>query len=195
MLGLGTLIFGALLGGSAIRCGIDNVKSMSKPYRYLDDGTPVYLDRLCNEHINGEKVVSKWNYELGRAQQVGERSGRVYMDPETESRKRMDRQNEERRQKAISEGKLAYMKYDCDKKRQYTAEVSTRRYIAELEGREDGTYWKYYLYLDPNKSWQSSFRRKEGDPGVQITQEEFDKLNIYNGSHWYYDRVRNICHR
>ncbi len=188
MLGLGALIFGALLGGSAIRCGIDNVKSMSKPYRYLDDGTPVYLDRKGKEHINGEKVIGKWNYELGRAQQVGERSGRVYMDPEIESRKRMDRQNEERRQEAISQGKAAYMKYDCDRKIQITAEVSTRKFIAELEGREDGTYWMYYL--SPNmKSWQVH-RRTEGDPGVRITQEYFDKLNIYLGTHMAIDRNR-----
>lgn len=188
MAGLGLLFSALLFGGSAISAGIENAKMMSKPYRYLDDGTPVYLDRLCNEHINGEKVISKYNYQLGRLQQVGERSGRVYMDPVVETQKRMDKQNEERRQEAISEGKAAYMKYDCDRKQQFTAEVSTRKYIAELEGREDGTYWMYYL--SPNRKAWEAHRRTDGDPGVQITQEYFDKLNIYFGTHMARDRNR-----
>jgi hypothetical protein len=52
---LGLIGFG-VLAGSVIKCGIQNADMMSKPNRYLEDGTPVYLDRLCNEYIHGEGV-------------------------------------------------------------------------------------------------------------------------------------------
>lgn len=186
MAGLGLLISSILLGGSAIRCGIDNAKMMSKPFRYLDDGTPVYLDKLCNEHVNGEKIVPKYDYENEKLVYVGNRSGKVYMDPQEESRKRMDRRSDENKQKAIEQGKLAYMRYDFQRKKEITCEVSTGKFIAELEGRKDGTYWKYYL--DPNSYSLKS--KKEGDPGVQITQEEYDGLNIRCATHYASDLNR-----
>lgn len=189
MLGLGTLIFGALLGGSAAKCGIENAKMMSKPTRYLDDGTPVYLDRLCNEHINGEKVVAKYDYANEKLVYAGQKSGKVYIDPEENTKKRLDDWSEVHKQEAIVKGKLAYMRYDHVRKKELTCEISTDRFIAYLEGRDDGTYWKYYL--SPNNDYAHAHCKTEGDPGVQIRQDEYDKLNIYGGTHSAVDYNRD----
>ncbi len=189
MLGLGTLFLSIALGGSAIKCGLENRKMMSKPFRYLDDGTPVYLDRLANEHANGEKIISKYNYQLGRVQQVGEISGRVYSDPVECTRKRMDAQSEKYRQEAIANGKLAYMRYDHVRQHEITCEVSTNKFIAYLEGRKDGTYWKYYL--PANVGWINCQSKPDTSYAVEITQEEFDKLNIYFGTHSAFDSNRD----
>ena len=46
---LGLLIGGLIFAGTGIAAAIENADMKSKPYRYLDDGTPVYLDRKCKE--------------------------------------------------------------------------------------------------------------------------------------------------
>lgn len=195
-MGLGLLLFGLMAGGSAIKCGIENAKMMSKPYRYMDDGTPVYLDRLCNEHINGEKVISKYNYQKGCMQDVGERSGRVYYDEQDVQRKRFNDWNKENRQNAIKQGRLIYKKYDVNRKKNFSCELSTGKYIAHIEGRDDGTYWKYYVspyrkfeYYEENSKL---FKEDSDNNPVEISIEEFDELKIYSGSYFdCYDLTRD----
>ena len=188
-MGLGLLLFGLMAGGSAIKCGVENAKMMSKPYRYMDDGTPVYLDRLGNEHINGEKVTSKYNYQKGCMQDVGERSGRVYYDEQDVQRKRFEDWNEKERQDAIKKGRLIYKKYDVNRKKNFSCELSTGKYIAYIEGRDDGTYWKYYV--SPYRKFEhyeentKLFKEDSDNNPVEISIEEFDELRIYGGSYFY----------
>ena len=190
MAGLLSLIFGAVLGGSAISAARENARLMSKPYKHLEDGTPVYMDRHCNEYINGEKVVIKYNYDLNRTQKVGERTGKVYFDEEVAKRKHLESLDNIRKENEQSRGKLAYMKYDPVRKKQITCEMSTGKYICELVGEKDGTYRKYYL--DPRQdSAYVCMRYDENDPGVKITREEFDRLNIFAGSHSAIDYSRD----
>jgi hypothetical protein len=67
-----------------------------------------------------------------------------------------------------------------------TCEISTDKYISKLEGNQDGTYLKFYLPYNA----KSKTDIEDGDPGVQITQEEYDKLNIYGGTHLASDLCR-----
>lgn len=139
-MGLGLLISGLIFGGAAISAGIDNAKMMSEPYRYLEDGTPVYLDRKCKEHINGEKVISKAVHDSHgniKLVSVGQRSGRVYFDPEEAQRRRMDEMSEK------------YRKF----------------------------------YVKPDFDFYNCHCKADGDEGIEITREEFNKLNIVGGSH------------
>lgn len=195
-MGLGLLLFGLMAGSSAVKCGVENAKMMSKPYRYMDDGTPVYLDRLANEHINGEKVISKYNYQKGCMQDVGVRSGRVYYDEQEVQRKRFDDMNERSRQFAIKQGRKAYMKYIPEIKKEITCELSTGKLIAKLEREKVGdkkyVYRKYYtdLSIIRSKMWDGNYlpvdayrEPKDGDKGIEITKDEFIELNIWNGSH------------
>ena len=188
MAGLGLLVLGVIMGGNAIKSGIENAQMMSKPYKYLDDGTPVYLDRLCNEYINGEKVVSTWTKRPDgsvKVQQVGQRSGKVYFDPDIAMNNKIETRNREKIMQAKERGRLAYLKYDVIRKKEITCEISTGKYISYLEGRKDGTYWKYYL--PTNFTYYSD---RDENAGVQITQEEYDKLNIICGSHFAVDLNR-----
>ena len=84
--------------------------------------------------------------------------------------------------------KLAYLKYDSISKRRLTCEISTGKFIVELEGRSDGTYWKYYIEEDG--CHYIYFNKTKGSPCVQITREEFDALNIKPGTHHAYDANR-----
>jgi hypothetical protein len=195
------LIFGALLGGSAIKCGIQNARMMSKPYRHLEDGTPVYLDRLCNEHINGEKVTVHYDFsgKQMNTQLVGTQSGRIYHDSHQSYLNRVDRENEEKRQKALSEGKLAYIKLfptntipgnisnsitDC----RFTCDCNSGRVIGKLEREKDGTCYKYYMTSLKNPNSDCVFN--ENVEKIQISEEEFNRLNIIGGKHFVLDLTK-----
>ena len=184
------LLFSVIMNGLAV---IDKYRKdryyMSSPV-YYQDGIPVYMDSSCNKYINGEKVINKYDYQNNKLIEVGTRSGKVYFDPELETKKRMDARSEKYKQEAIEKGMMAYMRYDHNRKKSLTCEISTDKFIAQLKGKEDGTYWKYYL---PDSETIIFTRPAEGDKGVQITQEEYDKLNILvGGTHyasdlWRYD--------
>jgi hypothetical protein len=186
------------LGGSAIKAGIQNAEMMSKPYRYLDDGTPVYLDRLCNEYINGEKTRTHYSMDKNgqvNSQTIGVNSGKVYYDRRETYENKVARENEEKRQKALSEGKLAYVKLfpthsipgntsNSITDSYLTCECSTGKIISRLECKEDGTCWKYYLTDLVHYNWDPD--HKYMSQGYQITKDELKKLNVFNGSHSLY---------
>jgi ribosomal protein L21E len=190
----GFIAIGAL-AVSAIKCGIQNADMMSKPYRHLDDGTPVYLDRLCNEYINGEKVTVHYDYSkpgVMNTQLVGTKSGKVYVDRRQNFLNKIAKENEEKRQEALSEGKLAYVKLypkntipGCSMNEmadtRLTCECSTGKIISRLECKEDGTCWKYYLTDIAHYHWDPD--HKYMSQGYQITKDELQKLNVFNGSH------------
>ena len=191
MAGLGLFIWAALSAAVGIGKAVENKQMKDFSYKIDDQGRETWLDRDCNRYINGEKVVSKWVKRPDgsiKLQQVGQRSGKVYFDPDDATRKRMDERSEGYKREAIKEGKLAYMRYDHVRKRQITCEISTGKFIAYLEGKEDGTYYKYYL--QPSQDFCHCHCKPEGVAGVPITREEFDKLNIYGGTHSAYDYSR-----
>lgn len=181
----GLLFLGAALGISGIKAGVENAQMKSKPYRYLDDGTPVYLDRKCNEYANGEKIIATYDYKNSKLVYAGQRSGKVYIDPEENTRRRMDAQSEERKRMAIERGQLAYPKYDHRVKRSITCEISTGKYIAALQGNKYGTGYRKF-YLPDNYEFYTLYKKADGDEGIEITREEFNKLNIVGGSHSTY---------
>lgn len=183
----GLLFLGAALGISGIKAGVENAQMMSKPYRYLDDGTPVYLDRKCNEYANGEKIVATYDYKNSKLVYAGQRSGKVYIDPQENVRKRMNAQSEQYKREAIERGWLTYKRYNFDIKRSLSCEVKTDRYIAKVTStRENGVKRYYKWYLPNNFRYPSD--TAPGDAGIEITKEEFDKFRINCGeTYFFYD--------
>lgn len=188
MAGLGILLYGALRAAVGIGQAVENKQMKDYTYKVDEQGRTHWLDRECNHYINGERVIATYNYKNQKLVYAGKNSGKVYFDPEQAQRDRIDAASEKRKQEAIKEGKLAYMRYDHVRKRQITCEISTGKFIAEIRGDENGNYRKYYL--SPNNDYSHSHCKTEGDPGVPITREEFDKLNIYFGTHTAIDYSR-----
>lgn len=181
-MGLGLLLGGLIFGGAAISASIENAQMKSKPYTHLDDGTPVYLDRKCHEWVNGERMIATYDYQNQKLVYAGQRSGKVYIDPEANQRRRMDEMSEEYKRKAIEAGRLAYKKYDHRVKRFLTCEISTGKYIAALQGDKYlGVCRKYYLKGDFD--FYNCHCKADDDEGIAITKDEFNKLNIVGGSH------------
>ena len=166
MAGLGILLYGALRAICGVGQAVDNSQMKKESFGYTDKGEPTYLDRDCNRYINGEKVVATYDYQQDLLN-------------------RRNTEDEEEKADKLSRGKLAYLKYDSISKRRLTCEISTGKFIVELEGRSDGAYWKYYIEEDG--CHYIYFNKTKGSPCVQITREEFDALNIKPGTHHAYD--------
>lgn len=186
MAGLGLFLYGALKAVTGIGKAVDNHQMKNYSYKIDEKGRPTWIDREGHQYINGERVVATYDYDNHKLVYAGQRTGTVYIDPEQNTRDRLDGWSEKRKQEAIKEGKLAYMRYDHVRKKEITCEISTGKYIAQLEGRKDGTYWKYYL--SSNAKFLND--KTPGDHGIQITQDEYDKLNIFMGSHFASDLNR-----
>ena len=188
MAGLGLLIYGALRAAVGIGKAVDNHQMKNYSYKIDEKGRPTWIDREGNQYINGEKVVATYDYKNQKLVYAGKNTGTVYIDPEQNTRDRLDSWSEKRKQEAIKRGELAYMRYDHVRKKQITCEISTGKFIAYLEGDEDGNYKKYYL--QPYQDSCYTHCKPEGVAGVPITREEFDGLNIYFGTHSAIDYSR-----
>ena len=188
MAGLGILLYGALRAVCGIGQAVENKQMKDYSYKIDEKGRPTWIDREGHQYINGEKVVATYDYKNQKLVYAGQRTGTVYIDPEQNQRDRLDRWSEERKQEAIKKGYLAYMRYDHNRKRQITCEISTGKFITYLEGDENGNYKKYYL--QPSQDYCHCHCKPEGVVGVPITREEFDGLNIYSGTHSAIDYSR-----
>ena len=185
MAGLGMLLYGALRAICGIGKAVENKQMKDYSYKIDEKGRPTWIDREGHQYINGERVVATYDYKNQKLVYAGQRTGTVYCDPEQNKRDRLDRWSEKRKQDAIGMGMLAYNKYNHVWKKQITTEISTGRPIAELIKRSDGTYWKVYGTIDTPKYSGECYvgcQHKTGEP-IQITRDEFCKLNTVCGSH------------
>ena len=188
MAGLGILLYGALRSICGIGQAVENKQIKDYSYKIDDKGRPTWIDRQGHQYINGERVVATYDYNNHKLVYAGQRTGKVYYDYQQDLLNRINTEDEEEKADKLSRGKLAYLKYDSISKRKLTCEISTGKFIVELEGRSDGTYWKYYIEEDG--CHYIYFNKTKGSPCVQITREEFDALNIKPGTHHAYDANR-----
>lgn len=188
MLGLGSILLGGALGGSAIKRGLENMDAMSKPSEYLEDGTPVYTDRFGDMYVNGEKLYQKYyrdQYGNEHWTFVGEKSKKVYIDSYDRKCRISNVYDERDKQRKLEKGYTAYLKHHPQFTQPVTTEMSTGKIIAGLYGKSDGTYWKYYLKADASIPIEYN-----ENAGIKITQEEYDRLNILDGTHSSMDHFR-----
>ena len=188
MAGLGILLYGALRAICGIGQAVENKQMKDYSYKIDEKGRPTWIDREGHQYINGERVVATYDYNNQKLVYTGKNSGKVYYDYQQDLLNRRNTEDKEEKADKLSRGKLAYLKYDSISKRKLTCEISTGKFIVELEGRSDGTYWKYYIEEDGHH-W-IYFNKTENSPCVQITKEEFDALNIKPGTHHAYDANR-----
>ena len=188
MAGLGILLSGALRAICGMGKAVENKQMKDYSYKIDEKGRPTWIDREGNQYINGERVVATYDYNNHKLVYAGQRTGKVYYDYQQDLLNRRNAEDEEEKSDKLSRGKLAYLKYDSISKRRLTCEISTGKFIVELEGRPDGTYWKYYIEEDG--CHYIYFNKTKGSPCVQITREEFDALNIKPGTHHAYDANR-----
>ena len=179
MLGIMGLIFGACCIGSAISCASDNAHAKRTSSFQDYNGNNVCFDRLGRKIVNGERTYQDVKYDqYGNRHNytVGCSSNHVYGDEFDQQLAREREWDEKDKQQSIRLGKLAYAKYFPEKRKRQTCEISTGKYISCLyEGY--GGCRKFYSFNDNLTS------SAPGDFGVEISKEEYKKLNIVGGTH------------
>ena len=181
----GILAFLGIYAGSALNALVDDVSMMKHSCTVDKDGNIHYIDRLCNEYINNErvkKVETKDKNGVKTYSIVGTKSGKVYKTSYDGRTQRMFDISEQNKQMEIERGNLAYLQYNTYFGRHVTTEIATGNVITCLyEGKDPETgkmvYKKWYFRPEcqDKYDWRNTVK---GDYGIDITEEEYEKLKI-----------------
>lgn len=186
----GLLAFLGMYTGSAAKAAYDNY-DMKKTTRTVDEnGNVHYMDRLCNDYINGERVKRVETTDRNGVKlysTVGVNSSKVYDTSYGRGTQQLFEMSEHDKQDAIERGKLAYVQYNPYFGRSVTTEIATGRTITCLfEGKDPETKEPFYKkwYFRPEcqdkYDWQNTVK---GDYGIDITKEEYYKLKTVPSSY------------
>nr|DAJ45667.1 MAG TPA: hypothetical protein [Caudoviricetes sp.] len=186
----GLLAFLGIYAGSAAKAAKDNY-DMKRTTRTVDkDGNVHYMDRLCNDYINGERVKRVETTDRNGVKlysTVGVNSSKVYDTSYGRGTQQLFEMSEHDKQDAIERGKLAYVQYNPYFGRSVTTEIATGRTITCLfEGKDPETKEPFYKkwYFRPECQDKYDWRNTvKGDYGIDITKEEYYKLKTVPSSY------------
>lgn len=185
---LGALGILGAWGVSGAKAAVEDVKMKNSSREVDKNGNVHYYDRLCREYINGERVerISRRDkYGAEHIYTVGVQSKKIYSDTHDIFMERMKKEDEKELQMANKYGDLAYNKYDPRFDKAVTTEISTGKVIVCLaktwnEKMKKQIYRKFYAKPFPKKFDYN--KTAEGDYGIDITEDEYKKLNIICGT-------------
>lgn len=179
-----------LKGVTGIGRAVDDAKSKRDTAKLDANGNVTCFGRTGKYYINGEETY-RWTetdkYGNEHNLLIGVNSGKVYRDSYDFVAKRAEETSEQNKQQSIKGGYLSYNKYDPRFDRYVTTEISTGKIIAALceeldeHGRGEKFYKFYYKerYLPSGAFDRFSFdKTAPGDYGIEISEEEFNKLKI-----------------
>lgn len=181
----GLLAFLGIYGASAAKAAYDNY-DMKKTTRTVDkDGNVHYADRLCNEYINGERVKRVETTDRNGVKlysTVGVNSSKVYNTSYGRGTQQLLDYSERDKQDKIKRGYSSYEQYNPYFEKIVTAEISSGRTITCLfSGKNSKTGKEFYRvwYFRPECQGKYDYNKTvEGDMGIEITKEEFNKLKF-----------------
>lgn len=181
----GLLAFLGIYAGSAVKAAKDNY-DMKKITRTVDEkGNVHYADRLCNEYINGERVKRVETTDINGVKlysTVGVNSSRVYDTSYGRGTQQLFAMSEHDKQENLKYGKNVYSQYNPYFGKTVTTEISTGRTITCLfSGKNSKTGKEFYRvwYFRPECQGKLDYNTTvDGDMGIEITKEEFNKLNF-----------------
>lgn len=195
---LGALLFLGALGISGALCAKEN-HEMKRDSRTVDEkGNVHYYDRLCRDYINGERVqrvTTEDSNGVTLYSTVGVNSHKVYNTSYGRGTQQLLDYSEIRKQKAIEYGDLAYSQYNPYFGRSVTTEIATGRTITclfEYEYGDKPIYKKWYFRPECQGKLDYNVT-VDGDYGIDITREEYYKLDVLAGSHTSLPSDRKVC--
>lgn len=181
----GLLAFLGIYAGSAAKAAYDN-HEMKKITRTVDEkGNVHYADRLCNEYINGERVKRVETTDRNGVKlysTVGVNSSKVYDTSYGRGTQQLFAMSEHDKQENLKYGKNVYSQYNPYFGKTVTTEISSGRTITCLfNGKNSKTGKEFYRvwYFRPECQGKLDYNTTvDGDMGIEITKEEFNKLNF-----------------
>lgn len=182
---LGALLFLGVVGASAAKAAYDNY-DMKKYTRKVDEkGNVHYMDRLCNDYINGEKVQRVETRDRNGVtlySTVGMTTHKVYDTAYGRGTQQLLEYSERDKQDNIKLGYNVYEQYNPYFGKIVTAEISSGRTITCLfsgKNRKTGKEFYRVWYFRPECQGKLDYNTTvEGDMGIEITKEEFNKLKF-----------------
>lgn len=187
MVGLFTLIWGAVFGVSAINDAVHNHQCKKTVYRHTSDGKPVSFTKDGRDYINGEPCRSipykDSKYGMTCYKTVGKYTNTVYEDTRNNLDAKWEREARKSYEENKAKGKLGYLKLNPRLHYCLLTEMSTGKQIAELSRYSKDTCYKEYL--NPNGCFCNS-----GDGNkIKISNEEYEGLSGIGGMHTNYDAL------
>lgn len=181
----GLLAFLGIYAGSAAKAAKDNY-DMKKTTRTVDkDGNIHYMDRLCNDYINSERVKRVETTDRNGVKlysTVGVNSSKVYDTSYGRGTQQLFEMSEHDKQENLKYGKNVYSQYNPYFGKTVTTEISSGRTITCLfSGKNSKTGKEFYRvwYFRPECQGKLDYNTTvDGDMGIEITKEEFNKLNF-----------------
>ena len=181
----GLLAFLGIYAGSAAKAAKDNY-DMKKITRTVDEkGNVHYADRLCNEYINGERVKRVETTDRNGVKlysTVSVNSSKVYDTSYGRGTQQLFEMSEHDKQENLKYGKNVYSQYNPYFEKTVTTEISSGRTITCLfSGKNSKTGKEFYRvwYFRPECQGKLDYNTTvDGDMGIEITKEEFNKLNF-----------------
>lgn len=184
MAGIGFLFYGVLRAVCAIGRTVDN-EQMKKLTMHTDEnGNQVCYGRRGQEYINGEKTCMRFQEDKNghnHALTIGSSSGKVYADSYDKMMNRMERYSEEDKARKIKDGKASYRRYDPRFSKEVVTEIETGKVITCLfKGRDENKNPEYRKwYFRPECQGRYDYDKTvEGDWGIVISEEEYNKLEM-----------------
>ena len=178
----------ALLGicvGSAAKAAKDNHDMKNYTRKVDEKGNVHYMDRLCNDYINGEKVKRVETTDKNGVKLyyiVGVKSSKVYDTSYGRGTQQLLEYSEQDKQQNLKYGKNSYTQYNPYFGTFVTTEISSGRTITCLfNGKNQKTGKEFYRvwYFRPECQGKFDYNATvKGDMGIEITKEEFNKLNF-----------------
>lgn len=181
----GLLAFLGIYTGSAAKAAYDN-HEMKNYTRTVDkDGNVHYMDRLCNDYINGERVKRVETTDRNGVKlysTVGVNSSKVYDTSYGRGTQQLFEMSEHDKRENLKYGKNVYSQYNPYFGKTVTTEISSGRTITCLfSGKNSKTGKEFYRvwYFRPECQGKLDYNTTvDGDMGIEITKEEFNKLNF-----------------
>lgn len=179
------LLFLGMIGVSGIKAAYDNYEMKNYTRKVDKDGNVHYMDRLCNDYINGERVkrvetTDKDGVKLYST--VGMNSSKVYDTSYGRGTQQLFAMSEHDKQENLKYGKNVYSQYNPYFGKTVTTEISSGRTITCLfSGKNSKTGKEFYRvwYFRPECQGKLDYNKTvEGDMGIEITKEEFSKLKF-----------------
>ena len=181
----GLLAFLGIYAGSAAKAAKDNYEMKNYTRTVDKNGNVHYMDRLCNDYINGERVKRVETTDRNGVKlysTVGVNSSKVYDTSYGRGTQQLFAMSEHDKQENLKYGKNVYSQYNPYFGKTVTTEISTGRTITCLfSGKNSKTGKEFYRvwYFCPECQGKLDYNRTvDGDMGIEITKEEFNKLKF-----------------
>lgn len=181
----GLLAFLGIYAGSAAKAAKDNYDMKKTTHTVDKDGNIHYMDRLCNDYINGERVKRVETTDRNGVKlysTVGVNSSKVYDTSYGRGTQQLFAMSEHDKQENLKYGKNVYSQYNPYFGKTVTTEISSGRTITCLfSGKNQKTGKEFFRvwYFRPECQGKFDYNTTvDGDMGIEITKEEFNKLNF-----------------